>query len=450
MNRTMNRSSFSYLLVALTGAVATRAPAETNFKPGVQIQMVTDRPAALYDVGEPVIFQVALRPAEGAAGPRPVHFVLSHDGLDPLATGTLVATGNSLSITGQLAAPGFLRCQVTGTGSDQKVVTALATAGIDPLQIQPSRPVPDDFDNFWSDQKQKLAEVPLAPVVTPVKSPQPDLDCFDVQVRCLGGAPVSGYLARPKGARPKSLPAILSVHGAGVRSANLAAAVKDASYGALGLDINAHGIPNGQPNAFYEELTRGRLANYRHDGRESRDTYYFRGMYLRLVRALEFLKAQPEWDGHTLIVHGASQGGGQSLVAAGLDPQVTAIIAHIPAMCEHTGRICGWPKLVPFGTDGKPNPQIAEVARYYDAMNFATRTSAEALVTVGFIDDTSRPTTVYAAYNNLKGPKRILNQPLMTHAVLPECAKAEADWIQSHIRKTRPSPETAPAIPGNH
>lgn len=431
----MKRTLLTSLLAMLSIAGITWAQTEPSFKPGVPIKIVTDRPAALYPVGQPVIFQVTLAPEITADGPREIHFVLSHDGADQLAQGTWVTAGNSLSITGKLTAPGFLRCQVSCTGSGKTEFSALAATGIEPLRIKPSLPVPVDFDAYWRTQKQKLAEVPLKPVLTPVPSPSPDVDCFDVQVQCAGGAPVSGYLARPKGARPHSLPAILSVHGAGVRSSILATAVKDARYGALGMDMNAHGIPNGRPSEFYEELIKGRLANYRHEGRENRDTYYFRGMYLRLVRALEFLRAQPEWDGHTLIVHGASQGGGQSIVAAGLDSHVTAIVAHIPAMCDHTGQICGWPKLVPHGHDGQPDPQISEVARYYDAMNFATRTTAEALVTVGFIDDTSRPTSVYAAYNNWNGPKQILNRPLMTHAVLPECSKAEADFIQTHIRK---------------
>lgn len=48
-----------------------------------------------------------------------------------------------------------------------------------------------------------------------VKLPAPGIEAFDVQVDCLG-KPVSGYYGRPKDAKPKSLPAILFVHGAGV------------------------------------------------------------------------------------------------------------------------------------------------------------------------------------------------------------------------------------------
>src|SRR5262249_1551485 len=149
-----------------------------------------------------------------------------------------------------------------------------------------------------------------------VKSPRAGIEGFDLQADCVG-EPVPGYLARPIGAKPKSLPIILTVHGAGVDSADLNGAAAWAKEGFLALDINAHGITNGQAPKYYADLFAGRLKNYWLAGRESRDTIYFRGMFLRLARALDFLTAQPEWDGRVVVVHGTSQGGAQSLVAAG-------------------------------------------------------------------------------------------------------------------------------------
>jgi len=102
------------------------------------------------------------------------------------------------------------------------------------------------------------------------------------------------------------------------------------------MDINAHGIPNGKPAEYYQQLAQGRLKNYPLAGRESRDTSYFRGMFLRLVRAIDYLTSRPEWDGQTVMVIGHSQGGGQALVAGGLDQRVTFIAAGVPALCDHS------------------------------------------------------------------------------------------------------------------
>ena len=59
--------------------------------------------------------------------------------------------------------------------------------------------------------------------------------------------------------------------------------------GALAFDLNAHGMLNGQPQEYYDKLEEGELNHYREQGVESRDTYYFKGMYLRLMRTLDFL-----------------------------------------------------------------------------------------------------------------------------------------------------------------
>jgi cephalosporin-C deacetylase-like acetyl esterase len=396
----------------------------------------TERPDALYGKGEGVSFQIKLLLDKRAVDEAEVQWTLSKDGVPPTRSGKLKLDHGSGTVTGKLDEPGFFQCQVTFATPAGKTLRAVGGAGIDPLQIGPSLPVPDDFDAFWSGQKKKLAAVPVNPRLTPVKSPQGDVECFDLQADCLG-APVSGYFARPVDAKPKSLPIILTVHGAGVRTSSLGGAADWARRGFLALDINAHGIPNGKPDQFYTDLANGELKDYRALGRESRDTVYFLGMFLRLVRVIDFLTAQPEWNGRTLVVHGSSQGGAQSIVVAGLDSRVTFFAAGVPAMCDHTGavvgRISGWPKLVPNGPDGKPDGKVLEAARYYDAMNFATRTKAAGIVTVGFIDTTCPPTSVYAAYNALEGEKEIFNDPPSTHAVSPKAGQAMRDAIMRHV-----------------
>jgi len=205
------------------------------------------------------------------------------------------------------------------------------------------------------------------------------------------------------------------------------------------MDINAHGLPNGKPDEFYKQLAVGQLKDYRYAGRESRETCYFRGMYLRLVRAIDFLTAQPEWNGKVLAVIGHSQGGGQALAAGGLDSRVTFIGVGVPALCDHTGvaanRVNGWPKIVPNGPDGKPDPAVLEASRYIDGVNFASRYKNEAILSVGFIDVTCPPTTCYAAYNQLQGKKQVVNRPAMGHAAPPDVREAFDKALAAHIQQ---------------
>ncbi|NLF72134.1 MAG: acetylxylan esterase [Candidatus Anammoximicrobium sp.] len=406
-------------------------------EPAYQLVVVTDPPDAIYTVGQPAKFTVTLKKGGQPVTEADLVCTLDKDGMPPATQKKLTLGNGTAVIQGTLDEPGFLRCRVSCTGPDKQVLTATAGAAFDPLKIPPSLPVPEDFDAFWAQQKARLASVPMSPRFTPVKSPVDGIECFDVEIACVPPRPVCGYFARPIGAAPRSLPAMLLVHGAGVRSSSLGGAAGSAKrYTALAMDINAHGIVNGKPDAFYRELAAGELKDYRAAGREDREKCYFLGMFQRLVRAMEFLTSQPEWDGQVLIVKGSSQGGGQAIAAAGLDPRVTFISAGVPAICDHTGkaagRINGWPKLVP-DTDGKPDPKILQVARYFDSMNFAARAKAEAIFSVGFIDGTCAPTSVYAAYNNLPGKKQIVNEPLMGHSVSPRLERATEAAILQHI-----------------
>ncbi len=405
----------------------------------LQLKVVTDRPDAIYKTGEEARFLISMtkngKPVTGEKITYKVDNFIS--GATGFPSGSLALGDKPAVVKVTSDQPLFLRCTVTA--GDKKKITKVAGAAFSPLEIGPSLPVPDDFDQFWADQKAQLAKVPAKARLEKVKQSNQNIECFDVQVDCLGGAPVSGYLGKPKNAKPKSLPAVLWVHGAGVRSSALGNAVKGANAGMLSMDINAHGIPNGKPAQFYKDLSQGALRGYRHEGRESRDTVYFRGMFLRLVRAIDFLTSQPEWDGKTIAVIGHSQGGGQALVAGGIDDRVTFIATGVPAICDHSGRaagrINGWPKLVNTLQNGKPDPKVLKAAQYVDAVNFASRCKADAIMSVGFIDGVCPPSSCYAAYNLLQGKKQVINKPLMGHAAPADVQTAFFNAILEHVKQ---------------
>lgn len=418
------------MLVPLWAAEATAA------KPAELLTGSVDHADALYRRGETVTFAFQFE-VEGKPGDGELDWVLTQDGIDLKRSGKAKLENGRATITGSLDTPGFLQCKATVTRGANKV-TALAGAGIEPTAIKPSQPVPEDFVAFWTGKKKELAAIPVNARLTPVKSPQTNVEVFDVQADCVG-AGVSGYFARPTGAKPKSLPIILMVHGAGVSSSNLGGAAAWAKEGALAMDINAHGLPNGKPKEFYEALAAGELKDYRTRGRESRETIYFLGMYLRLVRAIDFLTAQPEWDGRTVVVSGSSQGGAQAIAAAGLDPRVSFFVAGVPAGNDHTGslagRIAGWPKFIKTGE--KAPPEVVTAVRYFDGVNFAALTKARGFFTVGFIDTTCPPTSVYAAYNALGTQKGIFNDIPSGHTNSPAASKAMREATLKHFAEMK-------------
>ena len=279
---------------------------------------------------------------------------------------------------------------------------------VDADKLTQSVPEPADFDEFWNKVKAELAAVPMKEIEKKhVKNKVADV--FDMKISCAGDKPVSGYLCMPKNAKPKSLPAILFFHGAGVNSSY--ANVSRAAQGFIYFDVNAHGIENGKRGNFYSDLRanyylpKGKVG-YPHWGKDDRDTFYFKGMFMRVMRALEYVKSLPQWDGKHLIVCGSSQGGAQVLAACGLDKDITFAKCEVPAMCDHAGCLVkhasGWPKLIKLKKDGKPvDPKVVVCAGYFDGVHFAKRIKCPIYFSTGGIDFTCPPSSVYKAYHNV-------------------------------------------------
>jgi len=403
------------------------------------IAVATDRAEPFYKQGETVTFTITATKQGEPLKDAKVKWKISKDGVEPpLQEGTASPENGTFTVSGKLDEPGFLQCRADMSIPGESIPTGRAAAAIDPLAIKPSMPPPDDFDAFWAEQKKQLAAIPLNIKMTPIKTME-GVDSFDVQADCVG-QPMSGYLSKPKGAASRSLPAMVLCHGAGVASSRLSLTAEWAKEGFLVLDFNAHGLPNGKPPSFYSSLYKAELDKYYLKNPESRETTFFLGLFLRLMRAIDVLTSQPEWDGQILIANGRSQGGAQSIAAAGLEPRVTFLAAQIPALCDHTGitagRINGWPKFLQVAND-QTREKILQASRYYDAVNFAGRTKAGAIFTAGFIDVTCPPTGIYAAYNNLSGPKHIVNYFHTGHVATPEADAAVKSAILAYLTEAR-------------
>ena len=156
---------------------------------------------------------------------------------------------------------------------------------------------------------------------------------------------------------------------------------------------------------------------YFHQGAQKRDTYYYYKAILGMQRVMDYAMTQiKEWDGKHLVAVGRSQGGGSALIMAALNPKIQALSADVPALCDHSARLAGrrpgWPQILDKPAAAK---SFADDAPYFDAANFAAFVKCPALFSVGFYDTSCEPSSVYAAYNNLKGKKKIVNCPRYGH-----------------------------------
>jgi cephalosporin-C deacetylase len=293
---------------------------------------------------------------------------------------------------------------------------------VEPEKLKPGYRCPRDFESYWTKLKKSLNAMPMDIKTATVLGTNSDngYSCEDIEINCLGPKPVHGYFAKPEKAAPASLPIVLLVHAAGVKGSWCRSepgnALKYAKKGTLCFDLNAHGMLNDQPDNYYTDLENGELKGYWLQGLNNSDEVYFRGMYLRLLRTIDFLTKQPEWDGKRILVIGESQGGGQALVAAGLDSRVSAVVAIVPAMCDWFGslskRMGGWPQ--PFESNVSKE-EMLKALPYFDAANILKGSKATIYTEIGLIDMTCPSTSVYAAVNQAIGQKIIYAVPYRPH-----------------------------------
>ena len=312
-------------------------------------------------------------------------------------------------------------CSIIVEARMKSVNTSLGMV-VDPEKLKPGNRCPRDFESYWTKLKKSLNAMPMVIKKAAVLGTDSDkgYTCDDIEINCLGPKPVHGYFARPEKAATGSLPVVLLVHAAGVKGSWCRSepgnALKYAKKGTLCFDLNAHGMLNDQPEDYYGDLENGELKGYWLQGLTNRDEVYFRGMYLRLLRTIDFLTKQPEWDGKRILVIGESQGGGQALIAAGLDPRVSAVVAIVPAMCDWFGsqskRMSGWPQ--PFESNASKN-EMLKALPYFDAANILKDSKAIIYTEIGLIDMTCPATSVYAAVNQANGQKIIYPVPYRPH-----------------------------------
>jgi len=294
---------------------------------------------------------------------------------------------------------------------------------VDPLKIKPGIKAPKDLLAYWNKEKENLKALPWEVKFGKNECKLYEYVCFDTEINSTGPKPARGYFAKPTKAPAKSLPIVLLVHAAGVKGAwcksdyNEALRYAKMGKGTICLDLNAHGMLDGQPDEYYNNLETGELKDYFYQGLEDRENVYFKGMYLRLLRSLDFLTTLPEWDGKRILVIGESQGGGQALAAAGLDQRVSAVVATVPAMCDWGGTFAdrkgGWPQPYEQPTD---KSKMKKALPYFDNANLLKFSKAKIVVEIGLADNTCPSTSVYAAINQAKGEKIIFPVPYREHS----------------------------------
>ena len=287
----------------------------------------------------------------------------------------------------------------------------------------PERTEPSDFDAFWAETLEDARKTPLEARFEPVKTGLELVDVFDVTYNGFGGQPIKGWFLLPR-VRSQPLPCVVEYIGYGGGRGHPFDWLlwSNSGYAHFVMDNRGQGTnwrtgdtpdvgASGDPQ-YPGFMTRGIL---------DPQAYYYRRMFTDAVRAVEAARSHPAVDPRRVAALGGSQGGGITLAVAGLVPDLAAVLPDVPFLC-HYRRATEIVDTHPYFEISLyckiHRDQVETVFRtlsYFDGINFAVRANAPALFSVGLMDDTCPPSTVFAAYNYYAGPKEIKVWPYNKH-----------------------------------
>ncbi len=421
-----------FLLLAILVMLPIRAQIRGN---SIVVTVEPDHQDWNYRVGETARFTVEVRRSgtlvsdviiDYAAGPEMYQ--------DTKKTVTL--KDGTLKLTGKMTSPGFYRVDVMAH-VDGKDYRGACAAAFSPEKLQPSTIMPSDFADFW---QQSIVEARKTDL-DPTKRLLPERCTKDVNVYEISfhneqwGSRTYGILCVP--VKEGRYPALLRVPGAGVRPYE--GDVYTASQGVITLEIGIHGVPVTMKQGVYDNLNNGALRGYWEYNMDSREKHYYHHVIMGCIRAMDYIEQYTPWDGKNAGVTGSSQGGFLTLATAGLDKRITCYAPVHAALCDHTnslrGIACGWPHYF-YWNKGKGQEKQIEVSRYYDGVNFARliTNSQKGWFSFGYCDDVVPPTTAWATYNTVTGPKEISPYQATWHFWFQEQWDEWENWLLKELK----------------
>ena len=402
----MKKTGFIILLLVLFGVLPTVAQIRGN---SIRIDVVPDHQDWRYEVGQIAQFTIRISREQTLLNNVTIDYEAGPEMYPDVKKQGVVLKDGTLTLKGKMTKPGFYRVDVKTT-IDGKEYKGACSAAFSPEQLQPTTVMPKDFSDYWQQAISEARQVPLNPTkrLLPERCTN-EVNVYEVSFQNMKwNYRTYGILCVP--VKEGKYPALLRVPGAGVRP--YGGDIYTASQGAVTLEIGIHGISVTMEQKVYDDVFNGALMNYWNWGMDNRDDSYYKRVVLGCIRALDYIEQYTPWNGQQLAVSGSSQGGFLSLATAGLDKRITCYAPVHAALCDHTaslkGVACGWPHYF-YWNKGKGQERQIETSRYYDGVNFARLITdkQKGWFSFGYNDDVVPPTTAWATYNIVTGPKEI-------------------------------------------
>ena len=352
----------------------------------------------------------------------------------------ILAPGQSMSVPTAvpLAEPGPYRGRLTVSGPPKRKRSVEWVFTHDFASYRPASVRPPDFADFWRRTLDELGGIPMDAQLTPVPEASTGAaEATKVSLATLAGRRVHCWYWRPR--KPGRYPARFEVPSSGVYPRTAAQVPHGTDH--VGMWMAIHGLPvDFDPKQPPEDPA---AWNYWTHGIESRETSMWRVIYASLVRGVDFLCSRDEVDADRIMVSGGSQGGGLSMVLAGLDRRIAFAAPAHSGLARLDWTVLHKPGFWPFGMDKKPAVQSQEqflrTLSYFDAASFTPDIACPVFAEVSLLDTVTASGNQICALAHVKpGLLELICDPWRSHASSPRGSKLRAEAINRWLRGEPP------------
>ncbi|MFI5137103.1 MAG: acetylxylan esterase [Sphingobacteriales bacterium] len=303
--------------------------------------------------------------------------------------------------------------------------------GIRPAEISSSHGKPADFESFWHNAKQELANVKPQFKVTELPDSSKDgRKVFLVEMRSLDNILIRGFLTEPVNKnKNKKFAVLLGLPGYQVTLGPMSGPDPDIAIFTL----------NTRGQGYSRDLIDVRRETYITLNLEDKNRYILRGAIMDCVRAVDFIYSRPELRHDNIIAAGGSLGGFLAIATSGIDKRINFCSAANPILSDIRNLLgeVDWPFIdIRRYINTRPGltmDKAMENMDYFDGKNFATDIECPTLVGMGLVDNIAPPNNVYALYNSIRAPKHLMIFRDLAHEIGLEYSAYEGRWMRDQF-----------------
>ncbi|MFA5444142.1 MAG: acetylxylan esterase [Bacteroidales bacterium] len=362
-----------------------------------------------------------------------VYVTVSTDDFQPVAESSYkvrVKPGKQevLTVNLDLPQPGFYRCTLRMETNGLKDNPVTFNVGYEPEKVVSPADALEDFDAFWAETRAELDRIPMRATMKLLREYSTGTkNVYYVEMRSLDNQIMGGYYAVPK--KKGKYPALITYMGYG-SDPWMPHTDGEPGFVSFVVSVRGQGIYK-QGNKYHNKWIVS--------GLEDKNEYYYRGAFMDLVRAIDFVCSRPEVDKARIAAEGGSQGGAFTLAACALDDRIAVAAPAIPFLSDYPDyfRIVDWPR-TDFDAYMRENPQaewdnIFRVLTYFDIKNLAPRIKTPIIMAAGLQDETCPPHTNFAGYNMITAPKEYRIYQENGHNTPPEWQEVRMAFFKKYL-----------------